>query len=315
MITGFGGLDALEVTDVPDPVPKPGQLLVDVVRAGVNYADVHITEDNYVAPVTLPYVLGSEVVGTVAGEDRRVLALTLNGGGYAERAAVSRVTAFDVPDDVDDAQALALAVQGNTAWHLLHTCAPLRPGQSVAVFAAAGGVGVLAVQLARLAAAGQIIAVASTPAKRELALTAGADVAVDPSPVEDLADRLLEANGGRGIDVVLEMTGGPVTAAALAATAPFGRVVLYGFASGTTAVVDTREVMVRSQTLTGFVLPQLIRRRGMLAESMRELFRLVGSGALVPHIGGEYALTDVRRAHEDLRKRATAGKLVLDVSR
>jgi NADPH2:quinone reductase len=126
---------------------------------------------------------------------------------------------------------------------------------------------------------------------------------------------LTEANGGRELDVVLEMTGEHTLQAAMAATAPFGRVVIFGFASGKTAVVDTMDVMTRSQSLIGFVLPQLFRRRDALAQSLRELFALVRSGELVPHVGAEYGLSEVRRAHEQLQARATTGKLTLDPAR
>lgn len=314
VLNAFGGPESLEVASLPDPTPKPGYELVDVDRAGVNFADIHIREDNYITPVALPYVPGSEVVGTVKG-GRRVLALTVQGGGYAEQALAPRATTFDVPDDVDDGQALALAIQGCTAWHLVHTCARLERGESVAVFAAAGGVGTVAIQLARLAGAKRIVAAASTPAKRKLAVDLGADAVVDSATVEGLTDRLIEANGGHELDVVLEMTGEHTLQAAMAATAPFGRIVIFGFASGKTAVVDTKDVMIRNQSLIGFVLPQLLRRRGALARSVRELFGLLRSGELVTHVGAEYGLTEARRAHEELQSRATTGKLILDTSR
>lgn len=313
VLNAFGGPEALEVASLPDPELKPGYALVDVAHAGVNFADIHIREDNYIVPVALPYVPGSEVVGTVKG-GRRVLALTVHGGGYAERALAPRATTFDVPDDVDDGQALAVAIQGCTAWHLVHTCARLERGESVAVFAAAGGVGTVAIQLARLAGAGRIVAAASTSAKRKLAVDLGADAVVDSSTVEGLADRLIEANGGRKLDVVFEMTGEHTLQPAMAATASFGRIVIFGFASGKTAVVDTRDVMIRNQSLIGFVLPQLLRRRGALARSVRELFGFVCSGELVTHVGAEYGLTEAQRAHEELQSRATTGKLILDTS-
>ncbi|MFF7245742.1 zinc-binding alcohol dehydrogenase family protein [Embleya sp. NPDC008237] len=301
------------MVDLPVPVPEPGRrVLVRVHRTGVNFADVHIREGNYIADTPLPYVLGSEVVGTRDSDGRRVLALTQRGGGYAEYALAPARTTFEVPEGIEDGSALALGVQGNTAWHILHTSARLQPRESVAVFAAAGGVGTLAIQLARLAGAGRIVAAASTPAKREAALKLGADAAVDSSTVDHLTEQLIEANGGRRLDVILEMAGGTVAQAASDALADFGRLVLFGFASGRTATVDTRGIMLDNKSLIGFVLPKLYSRRDMVDHSMRELWRATLSGAITPHIGGEYPLGEVHRAHEDLQERRTTGKLVLD---
>ncbi|MDJ0344115.1 zinc-binding dehydrogenase [Streptomyces sp. H10-C2] len=287
-------------------------MLIDVDRAGVNYADLHIREDNYIADVALPYVLGSEVVGRRQSDGRRVLGLTVRGGGYAQCALAPRGTTFEVPDGIDDDTALALGVQGNTAWHLLHTCARIQPGESVVIFAAAGGVGTVAIQLARLAGAGRIIAAASTPAKRQLTLDLGADAAIDSAGPGHLTAQLIAANGGRKVDIVLEMTGSTSTKAALDALAPFGRLVAFGYASGKTATLNTLDIMVGSRSVIGFVLPQIYPIRGMLAHSMNELSNAVLSGALTPCVGGTYPLSEVQHAHTYLETRRTTGKLLLD---
>ena len=175
-------------------------------------------------------VPGAEVVGRTA-DGRRVVALTDN-GGYAEKAAVQAYLAHDVPDGVTDGQALALVVQGLTAWHLLRTSARLAEGESVVVHAAAGGTGSLAVQLAKAFGAGRVIATASPQDKRDLALELGADVAVDADP-EGSRSGSSRPTAASKVDIVLEMTGGPVFDASLAALAPFGRLVTYGMASRT----------------------------------------------------------------------------------
>jgi len=141
-ITEFGGPEVLTVTDVPDPVPGDGQVLVQVSRAGVNYADTHQVEDSYIAAAQLPLIPGGEVVGTTP-DGRRIAAMTGH-GGYAELAVVNEATAFEVPDGVDDVSAVALLVQGMTAWFLLKKTTHFEPGESVVVHAAAGGVGSLA---------------------------------------------------------------------------------------------------------------------------------------------------------------------------
>lgn len=142
-ITEFGGPEVLNEVELPDPVAGPGELLVHVSRAGLNYADTHQAENSYLSKMELPLVPGGEVVGTAG--DRRVVGLT-NFGGYAQKAVVPEATAFDVPDGVDDLTALSMVVQGATAWLLLRKSTHLEPGESVVVHAAAGGVGSLAVR-------------------------------------------------------------------------------------------------------------------------------------------------------------------------
>lgn len=312
-VTRFGGPEVLElVEDAPEPEVVPGTALLEVAAAGVNYADTHQAEDSYLAPTTLPLVPGAEAAGTIAG--RRVVAL-LPGGGYAERVAAPEPTTFPVPDGVDDGTACALVLQGTTAWHLLRTSARLQPGETVVVMAAAGGVGSLAVQLARAFGAGRVVAVASTPEKRALATELGADATVD-SGEEDLTAAIREACGGRS-DVVLEMTGGPTTHACLATLAPFGRLVIYGMASREpTPPVDLGRLTARSQGVIGFWLAHAMRDPvRLLGGPMAELFDLVERGDLRAVVGATYPLSEARRAHEDLRGRRTVGKLLLDPTR
>lgn len=312
-ITEFGGPEVLRLTEVPDLQPGPGQTLIDVSRSGVNYADTHHVENSYIRPAKLPLVPGGEVAGRTA-DGRRVVAL-VGEGGYAERALAADALTFDIPDGISDGQALALASQGLTAWHLLRTSTRMAEGETVVVHAAAGGVGSLAVQLAKRWGAGRVIATASTDDKRKLALDLGADVALDGS-ADGLKDRLREANEGRGVDIVLEMVGGPVFDASLAALGRLGRIAAYGMASRTPPTpVEPGRLMARSQSVVGFWLVDFLGRRGMLAEPLAELFELTAGGALRPVIGGEYGLSEVAAAHRALRSRGTVGKLLLDPSR
>lgn len=147
-ITRFGGPEVLDVVDLPDPAPGEGQQLFDVSTAGINFADTHQTEDTYLAPQQLPLVPGAEFVGTPADGGPRVVGL-LDGGGCAEQVVAHPRLTWQVPDGVTDEQALAVVLQGSTAWHLLRTSAHLAAGETVVVIAGAGGVGSLAVQLAR----------------------------------------------------------------------------------------------------------------------------------------------------------------------
>ncbi len=312
-ITEFGGPEVLRPTELPEPVAKPGQLLIDVAAAGVNFADTHAVEDSYLSRSSLPMVPGGEVVGRTA-DGRRVVALTAT-GGYAEKAVAWANMATEVPDGVSDGAALALVVQGLTAWHLLRTSARIAPGESVVVHAAAGGTGSLAVQLAKRFGAGRVIATASSKEKRDLALELGADVAV-AADAEGLRERLIEANGGAKVDVVLEMTGGPVFDASLAALAPFGRLVTYGMASRQEPKpVTAGALMGHSTAVVGFWLMHCVGNPALHAEPMAELFRMVADGELTPLVGEAYPMSEAARAHEELRARRTSGKLVLDPRR
>ncbi|MBU3673898.1 MAG: NADPH:quinone oxidoreductase family protein [Solirubrobacteraceae bacterium] len=308
----FGGPEVLEPAELPDPQPGPGELLVEVELAGVNFADTHQRRNEYLAEAELPFVPGSEVAGIVAGSGRRVVAMTGGRGGYAELAVVPEAMAFELPDGLGPHEALALLVQGLTAWHLLRSCARLAPGESVAVHAAAGGTGSLAVQLAREFGAGTVVATASTPEKRELALACGADVAIDGAP-EGLADRLVEAAGGR-LDVVLDAIGGEVFDESMEALAPFGRMVTYGVSGGRTNTVNTRSLMKNGQAVVGFWLAHCYERPELLAPPLAECFELAAEGRLRPLLGDRYPLSRAAAAQEDLAGRRTTGKLVLDPS-
>lgn len=310
-ITEFGGPEVLTVTELPDPVPGDGLELVEVDSAGINYADTHQVEDSYLSKTTLPLVPGTEVVGRRA-DGTRVAAFAM-GGGYAEKALVHPAMSFPVPDGVSDGQALSLMVQGLTAWHLLRTSTHLQEGESVVVHAAAGGVGTLALQLAKAWGAGNVIGVASSEDKRQLATSLGADATVDAGAA-DLKAALEQANGGNKVDIVLEMVGGSTFDASLAALAPFGRLATFGMASRTAPKpVHSGELMSRSRAVIGFWLAHCFARPEMLQPQMAELLAMVESGRLAPVVGGTYPLSDGRRAHEDLRSRASQGKLVLDV--
>jgi NADPH2:quinone reductase len=212
---------------------------------------------------------------------------------------------------VDDGTALALLIQGLTAWHLFRTSAKLADGESVVVISGAGGVGSLAVQLAKPLGAGRVIATASSEDKRRLTLELGADAAVDPAE-EDLTAALIEANGGERVDVVLEMAGGRVFDAGLKALAPFGRLVTYGIAGREPNTVASGSLMRRSQAVVGFWLMHLLARPEMLRESLTDLFGRAARGELRAVVGGTYPMSEVRQAHEDLQARRTSGKLLLD---
>ncbi len=291
-IEEFGGLDVLQLQDVPVPEAGPDEVLIEVSRCGVNYADTHQRENSYLSKFDLPLIPGGEVAG-VTENGERVLGL-LRSGGYAEYAVAPRSMVFPIPDGVDDGRALAMLIQGTTAWHLYKTCARLAEGERVLVISGAGGVGSLAVQLGKRWGA-HVTATASSEEKRALCLELGADEAIDASEIEG------------PFDVVLEMAGGETFDRSLKALAPFGRLVTYGIASGEPNTVQSGALMRKSRAVIGFwLMHALDRLRGPLDELLQSDVRVV--------VGDTYPMSEVRRAHEDLQARRTSGKLLLDPS-
>jgi NADPH2:quinone reductase len=311
-IEEFGGPEVLQLADLPVPEAGPGQVLIRVGRAGMNYADTHQRTNDYLAKYELPIVPGGEVAGVREDTGERVVAMC-GLGGYAEYAVAQEELTFPIPDGVDDETALALLIQGLTAWHLYRTCGRVAPGESVVVHAAAGGVGTLAVQLGEPMGAGRVIATASTAEKRALALELGADEAIDADP-EGMKERLEAANGGAKVDVVFEMAGGEVFEQSLAALAPFGRVVTYGIASRQPNEVSTGSLMRRSRAVVGFWLMHAIGRPDMIDEALADLFARVRRGELRAHVGATYPLSEAARAQVEIAERRTTGKVVLDPS-
>lgn len=309
-MTEFGGPEVLRLAELPRPEPGPQEVVVRVTRAGLNFADTHTRTNSYVRKAQLPLVPGGEVAGVREDTGQRVLAL-VGKGGYAEYAIAPRERIFPIPDSIDDGTALALLIQGTTAWHLLRTVARLQEGESVVIHSAAGGVGSLATQLARAFGAGRIIATASSEDKRQLALAVGADVALQAQP-QGLTERLVAANEGREPDVVIDSSGGEVFDASIKALAPFGRIVVNGIATGEQNTLRTGSLLRHSRAVIGFYLFHCLLVPGMFEQALEDLFERVAGGGLRVVIGRTYPLAQAAQAQIDLRARRTAGKLLLD---
>jgi NADPH:quinone reductase len=310
-IEEFGGPEVLSHVEVPDPTPGEGEVLVEVARSGINFADTHATRNDYLAEQALPMIPGGEVSGRTE-DGRRVAALLMN-GGYAEKVAVHEAALIPIPDEVDDDQAAALLLQGLTAMALVQRCARIEEGETILVEAAAGGTGSLSVQLAKRAGA-KVIGLASSEEKRALVERLGADATID-SQSTDLRDAILEANGGERVDAVLHMSGGDAFDAELSALAPLGRMVVFGIASREQRDVSTAALLRGSKSVIGFWLVHLLARRDLAAPMIGELLGAVAAGELEVTVGDVYPLTEAARAHEDLIARRTSGKLLLDPSR
>jgi NADPH2:quinone reductase len=319
-IAEFGGPEVLKLVELPMPVPAPEEALIRVSRAGINFADTHTRTNSYVRKATLPLVPGGEVAGVIVSapaasglsEGQRVIALT-GFGGYAEYVTAPHEHTFPIPEGVEDATALAILIQGLTAWHLYRTAGHVAAGESVVVHAAAGGVGSLAVQLGHPLGAGRVIAVASSPEKRLLALELGADVAIESEP-EGLTERLIEANEGREVDVVFEMAGGETFERSYRALAHFGRLIVCGIASQEPNEVRSGSLLRHSRSVVGFYLFHCLERPAMIADALSDLFARAASGELHVVVGATYSLENAPQSHIDLRERRTTGKLLLDPS-
>jgi NADPH2:quinone reductase len=307
----FGGADAFEYVELDDPTPGEGQVLVEVARSGVNFADTHSTRNDYLAEQQLPLVPGAEVAGRTA-DGSRVVAL-VGTGGYAEKVLVPESNLIPIPDEVDDEQAAGALLQGLTAMALVKRSARIEAGETILIEAAAGGTGTLAVQIAKSAGA-KVIGLASSAEKRELVEGLGADATVD-SRSDDLRAAILEANDGEKVDAVLHMSGGDAFDAELAALAPLGRMVVFGNASRENRKVDTGALLQGSKAVVGFWLVHVLARRDLAVPLIGELLGSLATGALQVTIGGVYPLSEAARAHEALESRASAGKLLLDPSR
>jgi NADPH:quinone reductase len=310
-IEEFGGPENLQLVDLPDPEPSDGEVLVDVARSGVNWADTHAIRNDYLAEQTLPLIPGGEVSGTTP-DGKRVAAM-LATGGYAQKVAVPEAFLVPVPDEVNDDQAAALLLQGITAHTMLHWCARIEEGESVVVEAAAGGTGSLAVQLAKRAGA-KVIGLASSEEKRALAERLGADATAD-SRADDLKEAIVEANGGERVDAVLHMSGIGFEAE-LKALGPLGRIVVFGNAARQPNTVETNYLLQTSKSVIGFwLVPFVVQQTERLRAGIAELLGAVAAGELEVVVGGVYPLSEVARAHEDIAERRTTGKLLLDPAR
>jgi NADPH2:quinone reductase len=309
-IQEFGGPEVLELVEVDDPVPGEGEVLIEVARSGVNFADTHATRNDYLAEQSLPLVPGAEISGRTL-DGRRVAALVGN-GGYAEKVVVPEALLIPVPDEVSDDQAAAMLLQGLTAMALVQRCARIEPGETILIEAAAGGTGSIAVQVAKRAGA-KVIGVASSEEKRALVERLGADATVD-SHSEDLGEAIREANGGERVDAVLHMSGGAAFDAEMGVLAPLGRMVVFGIASREQREISTAALLRGSKAVIGFWLLHLLARRELAAPMIGELLGAVAGGELEVTVGDVYPLSAAAQAHEALIARRTSGKLLLDPS-
>ena len=310
-----GAPEVLQLVEQPEPVPGPGEVRVDVRAAGVNFLDIQQRSGTY--RMRIPFGAGNEGAGVVSAVGPDVTGVAVGDrvawamvtGGYAEQVLLPADRLVPVPDGVDDETAAAVLLQGLTAHYLTRSTYPVQPGDDVLLHAAAGGMGLLLVQMIT-AAGGRLIGTASTQEKSDLALAAGADVVL-PSDSPDLVDRVRSLTGGQGVAAVYDGVGRSTFDTSRKSLRRRGVLVLFGVASGPVPPFDPQILGKNSLYLTRPGLIDHIATPEELRTRAAEVFDLVAGGTLRVRIGGRYPLAEAARAHEDLAARRTTGKLLI----
>ncbi|MGH3908162.1 MAG: quinone oxidoreductase family protein [Pseudonocardiaceae bacterium] len=317
LITETGGPEVLRLAELPDPKPGPGQVLVEVAAAGVNFIDTYHRSGLY--PMPLPFIPGAEGAGTVIGAGPGVdglavgerVAWATNPGSYAELALVAAEKAVPVPEGVDLDTAASSLLQGMTAHYLTVSVHPVQSGETVLVHAAAGGMGLLLTQMIT-ARGGRVIGTVSTPEKDRLARAAGAAEVIRYTELDDVAGEVRRLTGGAGVATVYDGVGASTFDASLAALRPRGMLALYGASSGPVPPLDPQRLnSAGSVFLTRPSLAHYTATREEFTWRAGEVFDAIQDGSLQITIGGRYPLADARRAHTDLQCRRTTGKQLL----
>lgn len=317
-LSGFDGFESLRLVDVEKPKPGPVEVLIEVKAAGINFAELEMTRGKYPAPRPLPFTMGFEASGIVADLGSGVtnfkvgdqVTSIVSSGGYAEYATADANMAIPIPDGLTFAEANAISIQGLSAYTLLKFAAKPQPDEFLLIQAAAGGVGLFLVQIAKALGVKRVIALASSKEKLDLVRSLGADVAINYKEQNWVA-QVEQATGGRGADVVLEGNSGEIGDNSFKLMAPFGRAVIYGAknAHDSFPTEKLRQLIFKNQSVTGFNFPSL--RPEKIKESVPALLELIRNRQVKLFANYSFELADVRRAFEALSSRQTIGKLVL----
>ena len=311
-----GGPEAMELVELPVPQPKANEAVVKLAASGVNFIDVYIREGRYKAP--LPFVLGQDGAGVITAVGAEVKSVKVGDhvawtgllGSYAEYAAVPADRLVPVPAGVSDQQAAAAMLQGMTAHYLSHATYPLQRGETALVHAAAGGVGLLLVQMAHNIGA-RVIGTVSTEEKAKLAREAGADEVILYTQA-DFEVETKRLTGGKGVDVVYDSVGKTTFDKSLNVLRPRGFMVLFGGSSGAVPPFDLIALSQRgSLFVTRPTLAHYTATREELVARSGAVFGMMAAGKLKLRIEHTYPLAEAQRAHRDLEGRKTTGKLLL----
>ncbi|HKZ81298.1 MAG TPA: quinone oxidoreductase [Pyrinomonadaceae bacterium] len=315
-VSDTGGPEVLTLVELPVPVPKPQEVVVQIKAAGVNFIDVYFREGRYPAP--LPFVNGQEAAGVVTTVGAEVTSLRTGDrvaytgvlGSYAQYASVPANRLVKIPDQLDFMQAAAAMLQGMTAHYLSHSTYPLKPGETALVHAAAGGVGLLLVQMAKQLGA-RVIGTVGSEAKAQLAKEAGADEVVIYT-TQDFEAETLRLTAGQGVHVIYDGVGQATFDKDLNVLRPRGYLILFGAASGPVPPLDLMKLVQKgSLFVTRPSLAHYIATREELETRSDDVMRMITRGDLKLRIHSTYALAEAQQAHRDLESRKTSGKLLL----
>lgn len=307
-----GGPDSLVLEEVPDPVAIEGFVEIDVAAAGVGFVDMLITKGEYQIKPPLPFVPGTELVGRRADTGERVIASTLF-GAWAERALAPAQLVFPAPDSLSDEAAAGFVINYQTAHLALARRGRLAAGETVLVHGASGGVGIASIQVAKALGAGKVIAAGSSEAKREAAIAAGADEAIDSA--EGWIDSVKELTGGRGVDVVVDPVGGDAFDGSLRCMAPFGRLLVIGFASGRIPEAPANRLLLKHLDVIGVNWGGLVPvEPGFPAAAHGDLMRWLGEGSLSPPPGPVFDLEQGADAVRFFEDRESVGKPAIKIT-
>ena len=312
----IGGPEVMYYTDIPKPEPRPGTVLVHNHAIAVNFGDLFFTRNEYLVKPKLPDTPGMEAAGVIEAVAPDVSKLKpgtrvayIGMGSYAEYTLIRAGRVMVVPDYLSFEEAAAFPIAVLTAWHTIHTCHHLTPGQVVIVHSAAGGVGIAAVQIAKAGAA-RVIGTVSSDSKIQLVREFGADEVINYE-THDFAVEAMRLTEGRGVDLILDAVGKPTFEKGIACLAPFGHLVLYGRAGGPPDRLNPLQLFAKSLKVSGFAVPMVYSMHEIHQRGVEDVFRLSHEGKLKIPIGRKFPLSEAAEAHRYMLSRQSTGKLLL----
>ncbi len=313
----LGGPEVLRLADIPKPEVKPGTVVIRVRAAGINFADTLFRQGQYLIQPQLPDVPGVEGAGEIEAAGAGVSNLKpgqrvafIGNKAYAEFALAPAAQVIPLPDSMSFEHGAAFPIQVLTAWHMLHTCHNTAPGQTVLVHSAAGGVGIVAVQIAKAAGA-KVIGTVSSDSKAALVKEYGGDDVINYA-TKDFAEEANRLTGGRGVDLILDAVGATTLEKGIGCLAPFGHTILYGRAGGPPEPLNLFQLFPRSAMASAFTLNTVATLPDLMRRGIEEALRLVMHGKVKLIIGKSYPLAEAADAHRFMESRQSTGKLVLN---
>ncbi|XOQ14579.1 MAG: zinc-binding dehydrogenase [Shouchella clausii] len=318
VIEQFGDPEVLSLREVVKPIPKNDEVLIKILKTSVNFADIKARRGKKNGK--LPIVLGLDAVGIVeqVGEQvtdlkvgERVIAFPKN-GSYAEYALASSTLTFRIPDSLDLSSAAASPIVSFLSYHLLKSVARIQPGEDVLIHSGSGGVGTVAIQLAKYFGARKVFSTVGNLKKKDFVLKAGAD---DVFLYDQFDQKINDRTNNQGVDIILDSVAGNITRQSINCLKKFGRLVQYGNSSGEPGVIKTNDVHSSCRSILGFSLGTTRKEKPELLKKIsNHVIDLINAGQIIPHIGAEFDLATIKQAHQLMESRTHTGKIVINVS-